>query len=148
MQNKPPRSPSPKNAHPLPTPMEAQQMRHAGTRDTLHALAKDLHNVAAHSQALQDQSWRTIDASRATRAHPANRLQDPRLTVPEACRLVGVCERTLRVALREPALAARLEQGTRKVGTFYKDVLLLPPDLMDDLQLHFPAKKNAAADTP
>lgn len=123
-------------------------MRHADNQDALHALAKDMHNVTAHSQALRERTRRTISAARATRAHPADRLQDPRLTVPEACRLVGVCERTLRVALRAPALAARVEQGTRKVGTFYKAVLLLPPDLVDDLQLHFPANKKAAADTP
>ncbi len=122
-------------------------MRHADNPDALHALAKDVHNVAARSEALRERTRRTISAARATRAHPADRLQDPRLTVPEACRLVGVCERTLRAALREPALAACVEQGTRKVGTFYKDVLLLPPDLMDDLQLHFPAKKTTAADT-
>ncbi len=116
-------------------------MRHADNPDALHALAKDMHNVTAHSEALRERTRCTISA---TRAHPADCLQDPRLTVPEACRLVGVCERTL----REPALGARVEQGTRKVGTFYKDVLLLPPDLVDDLQLHFPTNKKAAADTP
>lgn len=146
MQDNPELSPEFNPAHFSPTPMETQKRRYASARDTLHALAKGLHNVAAKSQALQDQSRRTIDASRATRAHARllERPQDPRLTVPEACRIVGVCERTL----REPALAARVEQGTRKVGTFYKDVLLLPPDLVDDFQLHIPTNKKAAADTP
>lgn len=144
MKPKPLSGPAPELDQPPPAPMEAPRPRRADTRDTLHALAKDVQSVTAHAQVLHEQARHAIDAARATRARAAvsNRPQDMRLTVPEACRLVGVCERTLRVALREPGLAARLQEGTRKVGTFYKAVQLLPPALVDDLQLRYAQKKN------
>jgi len=139
-----------KNAKPEPaqapvTSMDAQRQRHAKSRDTLHALAKDVQSVTAHSQVLQEKSRRTLNATRAARVHspviPAP--QDLCLTVPEASRVLGVCERTLRLTLREPEIAARAQEGTRKVGTFYKTILLLPADLVNDLHLRFTRNKKA-----
>lgn len=144
MQDKRECAPKPAPAQTPMPPMEACQTRRADTRDTLHALAKDVHSVTAHSQVLQDNSRRTLEAVRATRARSRllERPQDLRMTVPEACRIVGVCERTLRLTLREPEIAERAQEGTRKVGTFYKTVPLLPPDLVDDLHLRFAQKKK------
>lgn len=146
MQDKRDDGSSPEPAQTPTTPMQAQQKRHTDNRDALHALAKDAQNVAAHSLILQERSRRTLDAARAihARSRDLECPQDPRMTVPEACHLVGICERTLRLTLREPALAARVQQGTRKAGTFYKAIQLLPPDLVEELQLRFAPKKKAA----
>ncbi len=144
MQDKPDSASEPEPAQTPTTPRKARRLRHGESRDTLYALAKDLQNVTAHSQVLHDQAQRTLDAVRATRARAAvpSPPQDLRLTVPEACRIIGVCERALRLSLREPALAARTQEGTRKAGTFYKTLQLLPPDLVDDLQLRFSQTKK------
>ena len=66
------------------------------------------------------------------------------LTVPQASRHIGVCERTLRHALREPAVADQVLHGSRKVGTFYKTVQLLPPTLVAHLAARLKKQKRSA----
>ena len=63
----------------------------------------------------------------------------------QACKLLGVSERTLRRVLAEPEQAARLVAQTRQVGGRVREVRLLPVALIDDLRARF-AGGGAAGD--
>lgn len=131
-----------------PTPLQPS-VPHGAAHDTLHALAKDLRSVTRRSQALHEQAQRAKDTARALCARllaPPPPALDLRLTVPQACLAIGICERTLRIVLRETGMPARTEQARRKAGTFYKNVLLLPPDLVEELRMRFlPKQRNGPA---
>lgn len=110
------------------------------------ALTKDaaaLSRQAAHLQARAAEARAAAQEARAQAGQPHSfLLPSLLLTIPEAARHLQVPERTLRVVLAEPDLQAQLIERTRKVGIYYKFIPLLPPDLMDSLNLRFEGRKN------
>ena len=123
----------------------------ADTQAAAKELVKDAAALAHQSAILQERAARSrAEAQQARRQAQAIRPPPAGClcTIPEAARRLHVAERTLRHALEEPALNARLIERTRKVGIFYKFLPLLPPDLVSDLSAHFAARRPHAPSVP
>lgn len=123
----------------------------ADTQAATRALLKDAAALARQASVLQELAARTRAEAQAARARilPARLASAECLrTVPEAARCLHVGERTLRHVLDEPDLKTRLLERTRKVGIFYKFVVLLPPDLVADLAVRFAARRPGASAQP
>ncbi len=120
----------PPDCSPGPAGLDTLRARLEDSQDTAAVLAKDASQVKSHARALRAQSTRArADACQIRQALPPDTL----LSVTQAAAVLGICERTLRAWLHEPGNAPRVCEGTRKAGTFYKPVQLLPPDLIQDL---------------
>ena len=109
-------------------------------------LVKDSALLASQARVLRERAARTRAEARRLRERQAfDALPEaarPPLTVSAACRLCGVCERTLRKVLLEPDLQARVLFRNILVGIFYRHTLLLPPDLVADLVARFDDKSE------
>lgn len=66
------------------------------------------------------------------------------LTVAEACKVLGVSERTLRRVLKQPGIQARLQAENRQGRGKYRYVLSIPPDVLADLRVLFLDGKQAS----
>lgn len=64
-------------------------------------------------------------------------MADGLLTVAEACQVLGLSERTLRRVLKQPGMQARLQAENRQGRGKYRQVLLIPPDVLSDLKTLF-----------
>lgn len=72
-------------------------------------------------------------------------MADRLLTVAEACQVLGVSERTLRRVLKGPGIEARLQAEYRQGRGKYRQVLLIPPDVIADLRSLFLDGKHSSA---
>lgn len=72
-------------------------------------------------------------------------MADGLLTVAEACQVLGVSERTLRRVLKGPGIEARLQAEHRRGRGKYRQVLLIPPDVLADLKTGFLGEKQSSA---
>ncbi len=125
------------------------QSRLQESQEAAKALAKDAAALSRQAQALTERARQARQMAQRLRAQrhglaapvPALPEPDALLTVMQACAVIGVCERTLRHALREPALSARVQHETRRAGTFHKLVMLLPPNLVAELAQSLRAPK-------
>jgi len=60
-------------------------------------------------------------------------MTDTLLSVAQACRVLGVSERTLRRILREPEMAAKIQAKDRQTRTGLRRSSLLSPELLNEI---------------
>lgn len=72
-------------------------------------------------------------------------MADELLTVAEACQILRVSERTLRRALKGPGIEARLQVEHRQGRGKYRQVLIIPSDVITDLKALFLDRKQSSA---
>ena len=68
------------------------------------------------------------------------------LTVAQACKVLGISERTLRRILREPEMAARIQAKDRQTRTGLRRSSLLTPELVSEIAIRANALNSQAFD--